>query len=84
MAEILNSIISFGNCFNKKKAPHSRCFVQSDPAGIRTQGPYIKSVLLYQLSYRICRFEGANIQLFFGYNKEIYGKFVKNIGELGK
>ncbi len=24
-----------------------------DPAGIRTQGPYIKSVLLYQLSYRI-------------------------------
>ena len=27
------------------------CF--SDPAGIRTQDPYIKSVLLYQLSYRI-------------------------------
>jgi len=26
---------------------------QSDPAGIRTQGPYIKSVLLYQLSYGI-------------------------------
>ncbi len=25
----------------------------SDPAGIRTQDPYIKSVLLYQLSYRI-------------------------------
>ena len=25
----------------------------SDPAGIRTQGPYIKSVLLYQLSYGI-------------------------------
>lgn len=24
-----------------------------DPAGIRTQGPYIKSVLLYQLSYGI-------------------------------
>jgi hypothetical protein len=24
-----------------------------DPAGIRTQDPYIKSVLLYQLSYRI-------------------------------
>ena len=26
---------------------------QSDPAGTRTQGPYIKSVLLYQLSYEI-------------------------------
>ena len=24
-----------------------------DLAGIRTQGPYIKSVLLYQLSYRV-------------------------------
>ena len=24
-----------------------------DPAGTRTQGPYIKSVLLYQLSYEI-------------------------------
>ena len=27
----------------------------SDPAGTRTQGPYIKSVLLYQLSYGINR-----------------------------
>ena len=27
--------------------------LESDPAGTRTQGPYIKSVLLYQLSYRI-------------------------------
>ncbi len=26
---------------------------KSDPAGIRTQDPYIKSVLLYQLSYRV-------------------------------
>ena len=26
---------------------------RSDPAGIRTQDPYIKSVLLYQLSYEI-------------------------------
>jgi hypothetical protein len=25
----------------------------SDPAGIRTQDPYIKSVMLYQLSYRV-------------------------------
>ena len=27
--------------------------LSSDPAGIRTQDPYIKSVLLYRLSYRI-------------------------------
>ncbi len=26
---------------------------KGDPAGTRTQGPYIKSVLLYQLSYEI-------------------------------
>ena len=26
-----------------------------DPVGTRTQGPYIKSVLLYQLSYEINR-----------------------------
>ena len=26
---------------------------QSDPAGIRTQDPYIKSVMLYRLSYGI-------------------------------
>jgi hypothetical protein len=38
-----------------------------DPAGTRTQGPYIKSVLLYQLSYRIINlrtlfpFRAANI-----------------------
>ena len=42
-----------------------------DPAGIRTQDPYIKSVLLYQLSYRIknathrgvLRFEGAKVNI---------------------
>jgi hypothetical protein len=28
-------------------------FSTSDPAGIRTQDPYIKSVMLYQLSYGI-------------------------------
>ena len=31
----------------------------SDPAGIRTQDPYIKSVLLYQLSYGIIVFKSA-------------------------
>jgi hypothetical protein len=36
-----------------------------DPAGIRTQGPYIKSVLLYQLSYGIIAFASANIGLVF-------------------
>ena len=37
----------------KKKGTLSCAFC--DPAGIRTQDPYIKSVLLYQLSYRIIR-----------------------------
>ncbi len=36
---------------NKKSRPKA-CFF-CDPAGIRTQDPYIKSVLLYQLSYGI-------------------------------
>jgi hypothetical protein len=31
----------------------SLCRLLRDPAGTRTQGPYIKSVLLYQLSYEI-------------------------------
>ena len=37
---------------NTKKAPVSGALF-CDSAGIRTQGPYIKSVLLYQLSYGI-------------------------------
>ena len=43
------------NIMSKKKPP-SRGRFFSDPAGIRTQDPYIKSVLLYQLSYGIRRF----------------------------
>ena len=39
--------------YSIKKSTDLRCFYQSDSAGIRTQGPYIKSVLLYQLSYGI-------------------------------
>ena len=31
-----------------------------DPAGIRTQGPYIKSVMLYQLSYGIMHLKSLN------------------------
>ncbi len=37
----------------------------SDPAGTRTQDPYIKSVLLYQLSYGIIPIIKTNV-LFFG------------------
>ncbi len=32
------------------------CLLTCDPAGIRTQDPYIKSVMLYQLSYEIIEF----------------------------
>ena len=35
-----------------KKAPEDSD--ACDPAGTRTQDPYIKSVMLYQLSYGIC------------------------------
>lgn len=38
-----------------KKSPHYCEDFLRDPAGTRTQGPYIKSVLLYQLSYQISR-----------------------------
>ena len=34
--------------------------VLCDPAGIRTQGPYIKSVMLYQLSYGIIASNSLN------------------------
>ena len=40
------------NSFKHKKAPHF-CEAFCDPAGIRTQDHYIKSVMLYQLSYGI-------------------------------
>jgi len=52
---------------DKKKKPEILFLASSDPAGTRTQGPYIKSVLLYQLSYGILLFAslyskaGANI-----------------------
>jgi hypothetical protein len=36
-------------------------FGTCDPAGIRTQDPYIKSVLLYQLSYGIRLLECLSI-----------------------
>ncbi len=40
----------------EKTLPTKRRKGFGDPAGIRTQDPYIKSVLLYQLSYRISFF----------------------------
>ena len=42
---------TFKSCNLGKKKP--RCCVVSDPAGTRTQDPNIKSVVLYQLSYKI-------------------------------
>ena len=36
-----------------KKTTGKKMQMVCDPAGTRTQDPYIKSVLLYQLSYRI-------------------------------
>lgn len=37
----------------KKPLNERLFFSKSDPVGTRTQDPYIKSVLLYQLSYGI-------------------------------
>ena len=47
-----------GEVPGKKKPAKEAGFIISicDPAGTRTQGPYIKSVLLYQLSYQIIPF----------------------------
>ena len=51
-----SSNLRFGCSSQNENAPalrrHFRLFI-GDPAGIRTQDPYIKSVLLYQLSYGI-------------------------------
>jgi hypothetical protein len=40
------------NGINEERLLYQQPFF-GDPAGIRTQGPYIKSVMLYQLSYGI-------------------------------
>ena len=49
--KILNIISQIIKANSKKKAMKTSPLC--DPAGIRTQDPYIKSVLLYQLSYGI-------------------------------
>jgi hypothetical protein len=53
--------------------------LSSDPAGTRTQDPYIKSVLLYQLSYGIISFSlsvkgGAKIRLY-AEKSNVFGNF---------
>ena len=56
MLKIFPKKLLFAKLFvkwGKNKKPHFREVLFSDPAGTRTQGPYIKSVLLYQLSYEI-------------------------------
>ena len=57
LCEMVNILIALKS---KKPANHLICrflvlfdITFCDPAGIRTQDPYIKSVLLYQLSYGI-------------------------------
>ncbi len=57
LCEMVNILIALKS---KNPANHLICrvlvlfdIVFCDPAGIRTQDPYIKSVLLYQLSYGI-------------------------------
>ena len=47
------TLLWFGAQKNLSKTEVILC----DPAGTRTQDPYIKSVLLYQLSYQISPFE---------------------------
>ena len=44
---------------------HLKVFT-SDPAGTRTQDPYIKSVMLYQLSYGIIDNQRLPAQFVFG------------------
>ncbi len=51
-----------GGWVKTKKGTIARTFC--DPAGTRTQDPYIKSVLLYQLSYGIAIKAGAKIGIF--------------------
>lgn len=54
-----------------------------DPAGARTQDPYIKSVLLYQLSYRVLIFEGCKYSRRFYRIKCFYNKSAARENYLG-
>jgi hypothetical protein len=53
-----------GLFFDKKKPLRFRRGL-CDPAGARTQDPYIKSVLLYQLSYRVPFLKGCKYRIIF-------------------
>jgi hypothetical protein len=50
LIEDLTQRVEYEHHLKTKSAP--KCAIR-DPAGTRTQDPYIKSVLLYQLSYGI-------------------------------
>ena len=63
--------LTFGRILEKEKSqPIDLQLIGffSDLAGIRTQGPYIKSVLLYQLSYEIVN-AGAKICIYLSFAK---------------
>jgi hypothetical protein len=60
LTELWSMMVRFDEVKNKKPSETLRLrgfdmfwLTFCDPAGIRTQDPYIKSVLLYQLSYGI-------------------------------
>ena len=68
---VCQPFVSNGWTSSKQKATTlNRGFLFGDPAGTRTQDHYIKSVMLYQLSYGIVnsgvkvRIEGAKIETF--------------------
>ena len=65
------------SCINGKSHLKKVAF-ESEPAGTRTQGPYIKSVLLYQLSYGIA---DLRVQIYQKYSSSnpLFGIFEKYI-----
>ena len=62
-----NSNGDFCMDITNKKRIHLLSASFCDSAGTRTQGPYIKSVLLYQLSYEILRFLFGSAKIGGGY-----------------
>jgi len=71
----LKGIFLLKSNVNKKSRTVAGYF--SDFAGIRTQGPYIKSVLLYQLSYEIIAFFQKRLQKYksFALTPNVYQSF---------
>jgi hypothetical protein len=59
---------ALGGSMQNKKATLRVAFLSCcDPAGIRTQDPYIKSVMLYQLSYGIIQIVKIGAQIYHDY-----------------